>query len=184
MSKRCEDIISKPIKWEIFSILLLFFLCWCDASSSCIIWWHIFCHGWQKSPKKQVLQFTCWALCNDCTMHRHCSAYMYFFPEMCGGFLVCFFTRFTTRGACFWLLLWHGDLKWFKTEVVSPGSDAQQRELNWMQWLVSWFKTQMPIGHGTTTDMKKAHEILSSLPCLTLQSAQNTVIHSLHLPVL
>ena len=163
MSKRCEDIISKPIKWEIFSIFLLFFLCWCDASSWCIIWWHTFCHGWQISPKKQVLHFACWALCTDYTMH--CSA-----DISSQKFGCAFYWQDLPPGKfAFSFLLWHGNLKWFKTEVVSAGSDAQQWDLNWMLWLVSWFKTQMPIGHGTTTDMKKAHRILSSLPCPTTQ---------------
>ena len=38
---------------------LLLFLCWCDTSS----WCHTFCHGQQKSPKKQAPHLTCWALC-------------------------------------------------------------------------------------------------------------------------
>ena len=51
------------------------FLCWCAASSWCVVWRRTFNHGWQKSPKKQVLHLTCWALCTDHTLHRNISLY-------------------------------------------------------------------------------------------------------------
>ena len=61
------------------------------------------------------------------------------FPEI----LVCvFFARFITRELTFGFSFWHGDLKWLKTEVVLPGSDTYEQELNRMLRLVSWLKCE------------------------------------------
>ena len=116
-SKCCEDSVSQPTKWEIFSVLSM--LHWCAASSQ-LIQCCTFCHEQQKSPKKQALNLTCWALCVDHTMHRSFSVDI-FFPES----LVCIFqTRSIIWVLGFSFSLRHGDLKWLKTEVLSPRSDA------------------------------------------------------------
>ena len=85
-----------------------------------------------------------------CTPFSTVTTYILFFLEIlaCG-----FWTRFTTQELVFSFLLWHADLKWLKMEVIWPGSDV-----NWMLWLVIWFKTRTLVGCGATntTDMKKA----------------------------
>ena len=78
---------------------LTLFLCWCDASSWCVVQCHTFCHGRQKSLKKQALHLTCWALCIDCTMHRNFSGDIFFLES-----LVCsFFDEIYHLGARFQL---------------------------------------------------------------------------------
>ena len=49
-------------------------------------------------------------------------------------------TRFITQELAFSFSLLYGDLKWLKTEVVSPGSDTEEQELNQTLRLVSWLK--------------------------------------------
>ena len=114
LSKCCEDSVSQPINGISSVYFLLFFLCWCHASSRCVVQCHTFCHGQQKSPKKKVLHSACWALRTDCTMHRNFSAYCpIFFPE-----IVMFF-------CCCWhdLLPWSSfsALAWW-SEVIENGS--------------------------------------------------------------
>ena len=131
---------------------LSLFLCWCDNLSWCIVQHCTFHHGQQKSPKKQVLHLTCWALCVDHTMLRNLSVNL-FFPE-CSVF---FFGATYHLVAPFQLF---ASSWWF--EQIENGrrlaiSDAKERELNRTLWLVSWSKTWTPIGCGTTntTEMKK-----------------------------
>ena len=90
---------------------LSLFLCWCDTSSWRVVRRRTFCHGRQKSPKKQALHFTYWVLCIYCTMHRNFSVNI-LFPES----LVCIFrTRFISQelifSFCFGMTIWN-DWKW------------------------------------------------------------------------
>ena len=113
LSKCCEDSVSQPINGISSVYFLLFFLCWCHASSRCVVQCHTFCHGQQKSPKKKVLHSACWALRTDCTMHRNFSAYCpIFFPEIV-MFLLLLLTWFTTLELtfCFGMVIW-SDWKW------------------------------------------------------------------------
>ena len=142
--KRCEDGISQPIKWEIFSILPIAFpsLKWC---------FELTCHhsamGDRKVPRNRC-----------CTLHAGCSAlikqctetflYMYiFFLEifMCFFFLWDLLPRRLLSAFCYGMAIWNG-WKW-------------KWELNQMLRLVSWCKKWMLICSGTTntTDTKKAH---------------------------
>ena len=75
MSKCCDDGVSQLIKWQIFSVLPIAFpLFMCRFQLMCRLT-RTFNHGWQKSPKKQVLHLTCWALCADRTLHRNIALY-------------------------------------------------------------------------------------------------------------
>ena len=153
----CEDGISQPIKCRIFSIHPIAFplLMWHFQLTR-----HIFHHGKQKSPRQQALHLTCWVLCIDRTMHRNVSVDIFFLES-----LVCnFFDEIYHMGAHFQLSLQYGDLKWLKREVVLPGSNTRERELNHMLWLVSWFITQMPIGCSTNNNTEtKMHTHSQSL---------------------
>ena len=64
-----------------------------------------------------------------CTSHAWHSMLIVQCTETCvsyssGKIGVRFFFRFITQELAFGFSLRHGDLKWLKTEVVSPGSDA------------------------------------------------------------
>ena len=132
---------------------LLLFLCWCDTSCWHVIQWRTFYHGKQKSPKKKVLHLTCWALHIDHTVHGNASAEIFFPESLVRGVLTRFITRELTFSFHFSMAIWN-DWKC----VVLPGSNAKEQELNQMLQLVSWFKTQMPTGCGTTnTTETKRH---------------------------
>ena len=118
------QITSQPIKinGKSSAYFLLLFLCWCDASSWRVVRRRTFCHGRQKSPKN-------WRS-RRCTSHAWRSALIVQRTEtvlhntLPGNSGVRFFGQIHHPGARFRLLTsaWH--LKWLKTEVVSPGSDA------------------------------------------------------------
>ena len=116
-------------------------------------WHRTFRHGWQKSPKN-------WRS-RHCSSHAWCSALnvqrteTFLDNNLPGNFGVQFFlTRLIT-----WELIRHGDLKWLKTEVVLPGSDAQERGTELNATTGQLVKTRALIGCGTTniSDTKKAH---------------------------
>ena len=148
-SKCCEDDVSQPIKWEIFSILPTTFplLMWrlMHCSTSYILPWVT-----EKSQKlkKQALHFTCRALCVDCTMHKklfviHIDFWWIFF--------VCvFFDKIYYPGACFLLLT---SAWWFETIENRSCLTRKWRiragtELN--ATIGPLVKTWMLIGCGTT----------------------------------
>ena len=115
-------------------------------------------HGWQRSPKKQALHLTCWALCVDRTMHTFFCRHM--LPRKFG---VQFLDKIYHPGACFQFFTSAWQFK-----MTENGSCLARMwcirvwiELNAKSTtqLVSWFKTQMLIGCGTTntTDTKMSH---------------------------
>ena len=120
-------ITSQPIKinGKSSAYFLSLFLCWCDASSWRIVRRRTFRHGRQNSHKN-------WRS-RRCTSHAWRSAlivqrtetFLYnILPGNFGASFLLFLTRFITRELAFSVLLQHCDLKWLKTEVVSPGRDA------------------------------------------------------------
>ena len=82
-----------------------------------------------------------------CTSHAWCSALIeqrtetVLYHTLPGNSGVRFFGEIH-RLLAFGFSLRHGDLKWLKTEVVWPGSDAYERELNRTLRLVSWLKRE------------------------------------------
>ena len=92
-SKCWEDGISQPIKinGKSSAYFLSLFLCWCDASSWCVVRRCTFCHGWQKSPKN-------WRS-TRCTSHAWRSALIvqhtetFLYNTLPGNFGVHFFWR-------------------------------------------------------------------------------------------
>ena len=160
MSKCCEDGISQTIKYKIFSVLPIAFplLMWrfqlMRRSMSYILPW-----ATKKSQEAGA------ALNMLGALHWLYNAQKLFWRYILPGkFGVQFFDEIYHMGAHFQLSLQYGDLKWLKREVVLPGSNTRERELNQMLWLVSWFKTQMPIGCSTNNNTEtKMHTHSQSL---------------------
>ena len=124
---------------------LSLFLYWCDATS-----WRVVRRCTFHQELKEALHFTCLALRVDRTTRRNCSV-----SYSSWIFVVVFLAKFITRELAFGFLLRHGYLKWLKTEVVSPGSDASEREINWTLWLVSWLKHECRLAVAQPTSQTK-----------------------------
>ena len=120
-SKCCKDGVSQPIKWEIFSIfpiafplLMRCFELICHLTSYILQW---------VTGKSQEADT---ALHMLVALHWSYNAWklfcMYILPRNVGVPFF-FFDEIYHLGASF--QFWHDNLKWLKTEVISPGSEAQ-----------------------------------------------------------